>query len=352
MSLIFKKVREQLKNRLPFVCYNKPNSDKIVAHFQKEDTLFDLDYNQCGFAFVSFDNHKRYLFPETHSDLYFETISESDFIFENSLTTTWSDDDKVAFEKLVQSGVDAIHQGQFEKVVLSRKETFDVDTFDVEMVFKKLIFNYKNAFNYCIYHPQIGFWMGATPEQFLKIEEDSIKTVALAGTQLNTGSEQVKWSNKEIAEQQIVTDFIVDNLSLISKKVTKSKPYNIQAGSLLHIKTDIEAKIENHIDAEKIINLLHPTPALCGFPKLESMHFITKNEGYAREFYGGFLGEWNKDYLTFKENKSDLFVNLRCMQVDKNQISLYTGCGVTKHSIPEKEFFETVNKAQTIKKVL
>ncbi|WP_298393577.1 isochorismate synthase [Flavobacterium sp.] len=352
MSLIFQKVREQLHHRLPFVCYNKPNSDKIVAHFQKGATLFDLDYNQCGFAFVSFDNQKRYLFPETHSDLYFETISESDFIFENTSTTNWSEADKADFEKLVQNGVDAIHQRQFEKVVLSRKETFDVGTFDVEMVFKKLIFNYKTAFNYCIYHPQIGFWMGATPEQFLKIEEDFIKTVALAGTQLNTGSEQVKWNNKEIEEQQIVTDFIVDNLSLISKKVTKSNPYNIQAGSLIHIKTDIEAKIENHSDAEKIINLLHPTPALCGFPKLESMQFILENEGYDREFYGGFLGEWNKDYLTFAENKSDLFVNLRCMKVENKQISLYTGCGVTKDSNPEKEFFETVNKAQTIKKVL
>jgi isochorismate synthase len=194
--------------------------------------------------------------------------------------------------------------------------------------------------------------MGASPEQFLKIEENIIKTVALAGTQLSTGLETIKWGNKEINEQQIVADFIVTNLKSISNKVSKSEPYTFQAGSVVHIKTDIQAVIENPSEINDIINALHPTPAVCGFPKAKAKEFILEHEGYNREFYAGFLGECNKDFLTYKEGNSDLFVNLRCMKISDSKAKLYVGCGINIGSIPDKEFEETVNKSQTMKKVL
>ncbi|WP_298141185.1 chorismate-binding protein [Flavobacterium sp.] len=352
MSYLFQKVKEQFNNKLPFVCYCKPNSDKIIALLQKDATLFELRNEDCGFAFVSFDNEKRYLIPENNSDIYFETVSTSDFIFENNFASEINFSDKNNFENLVQSGLESIQNGTFEKVVLSRKETIEVDNFDLELVFKKLVFNYKTAFKYFFFHPEIGFWIGATPEQFLKVDDDFVKTVSLAGTQTFDKNVETIWQNKEIKEQQIVTDYIVNNLKLFSDDVTFSKPYNQQAGSLVHIKTDIQAKINGRNSIPKIIELLHPTPAVCGFPKDKAKQFIVENEGYNREFYAGFLGEWNKDFQTYKENRSDLFVNLRCMKIENKEVNLYIGCGITKDSNPEKEFIETVNKSMTIKKVL
>ncbi|WP_396145771.1 isochorismate synthase [Flavobacterium sp.] len=352
MSFLFQKVKEQFNNKLPFVCYCKPNSDKIIAFLQKNDALFELENDRSGFAFVSFDNQKRYLIPEDNSDIYFETISNSDFIFENTFKSETNLEEKVKFESLVKKGIDSIQNGTFEKVVLSRKEITQVDNFDIELVFRKLLFNYKSAFKYSFYHPKIGFWMGATPEQFLKIDENLIKTVSLAGTQLNTGLELIKWQDKEIVEQQIVTDFIVNNLKSFSENVTYSKPYNQQAGNLVHLKTDIQAEVEDRISIPNIIDSLHPTPAVCGFPKEVAKQFILENEGYNREFYAGFLGEWNKDFQTFKEEQTDLFVNLRCMKIENKEVNLYIGCGITKDSNPEKEFIETQNKSLTIKNVL
>ena len=352
MSILFEKIKEQFNKQMPFVAYCKPNSEKIIALFQKDATLFELDAVASGFAFVSFDAKKRYLIPESQSDIYFETVSVSDFIYPKKSAFVLDIHAKNNFQNLVEKAVREIEIGTFEKVVLSRKELIDLTNFDLELVFNRLISNYKTAFNYCFFHPKVGFWMGASPEQFLKIEDNSLKTVALAGTQLNTGLEAVKWTNKEVSEQQIVSDFIVKNLEKFSDKVTKSEPYNFQAGALIHIKTDIEAVISTDTDIEKVIHLLHPTPAVCGFPKEISKQFILNNEGYDREFYAGFLGEWNKDFLTFKEEKSDLFVNLRCMKIEHNQAQLFVGCGINKGSNPEKEFTETVNKSQTMKKVL
>ena len=90
---------------------------------------------------------------------------------------------------------------------------------------------------------------------------------------------------------------------------------------------------------------MHPTPAVCGFPKKESKDFILKNERYDRAFYTGFLGELNM-------STSELYVNLRCMEIEKESIHIYVGGGITKESDPEKEWNETVAKSKTIKGVL
>lgn len=354
MSLLFQKLKQQLDNELPFACYCKPNSDKIIALVQKTDALFELDDFTSGFAFVSFDDEQRYLIPENQSDIYFETVSISDFIFPESRVFEIDEKEKINFENLVKKALLEIKNGTFDKVVLSRKEVVSISNFDFDfdLVFNKLISNYPTAFNYSFYHPKVGFWMGASPEQFLKIENNLVKTIALAGTQLNTGLESFKWENKEIEEQKIVSNFIVSNLKKFSKSVSKSEPYTFKAGSLIHIKTDIQATIVDKSDLKKIINSLHPTPAVCGFPKEVAKQFILENEGYKREFYAGFLGEWNKEFTSFTEGNSDLFVNLRCMKIQENQAELFIGCGINKGSIPEKEFVETVNKSQTMKKVL
>ncbi|WP_395061708.1 chorismate-binding protein [Flavobacterium sp.] len=352
MSILFEKSREQFNKQMPFVAYCKPNSEKIIALFQKNDSLFELNNADSGFAFVSFDNKKRYLIPEIESDIYFENVETSDFVFPNNKQFPIDLVAKTSHEKLVHKAVLEIEKGSFQKVVLSRIETIAVLDFDIETVFSKLIYHYPTAFKYVFFHPKVGLWMGATPEQFLKINKNKIETVSLAGTILNTDSEIVIWTNKEVNEQQIVTDFIVDSLKKYAKEVFVSKPYNYKAGSLIHIKTDIKATFENQSYLEQIIKSMHPTPAVCGFPKEAAKSFIVENEGYDREFYAGFLGEWNKDFLTFKENYSDLFVNLRCMKIENKQAKLYVGGGINKGSNPEKEYLETVNKSQTMKKVL
>ena len=40
------------------------------------------------------------------------------------------------------------------------------------------------------------------------------------------------------------------------------------------------------------------------------------------------------------------------MQIVENMAQIYVGCGITKDSITEKEFLETVNKSMTMKIIL
>ena len=353
MNIIFNKGKSFLNQKMPFVIYCKPNSDRLIGVFQKNDALFEIDnFEEIGFAFVSFDGKKKYLIPKNESDVYIETISGINYFIENDIDSNIDLNTKTAFESLVQKGINAIQNNLFDKVVLSRKETLKIDDFDFEKSFHKLIYNYPNTFKYCFYHPKIGFWMGATPEQFLQSSENKIKTVSFAGTQPYSEKEEYIWKEKEKQEQKFVTDFILDNLKEYCSDISFSKPYTFRAGSIVHIKTDIEAIINIKNDFRNIIEKLHPTPAVCGLPKVEAMQFIIDNEDYNRTFYTGFLGELNIDFATFINNKSDLFVNLRCMNIENNFVNVYVGCGITKDSIPEKEFIETANKSRTIKKIL
>jgi isochorismate synthase len=76
---------------------------------------------------------------------------------------------------------------------------------------------------------------------------------------------------------------------------------------------------------KQVISVLHPTPAVCGLPKQEAKDFILENEGYDRVLYW-ILGELNKEGFNKDTLKSDLYVNLRCMKIMKDQAHLYMGC--------------------------
>ncbi len=347
MEQILAKAALQLGQNLPFVLYKKPSSYTITGLFQQNDSLFEAtDFTEKGFVFASFDGSKSLLIPENQSErlsVVFPkkeiAIIQKEYVVSNELA-------KNNFETLVAKGIQAIESNQFKKVVLSRKESVDLANFDLISVFENLAQLYPTTFVYCFFHPQIGTWLGATPEQLLKADETGFKTIALAGTQKDAGSTEVVWPKKEQEEQQFVTDYIVEKIKKVASAVVVSKPYSLKAGSIWHIKTDISGTLNSNSSLREVALLLHPTPAVCGFPKDNSKAFILENEHYDRTFYTGFLGELNMD------DQTDLFVNLRCMEIDGTRAHLFMGCGITKDSVPEKEWEESCNKSVTMKKVL
>ncbi|MGB0934134.1 MAG: chorismate-binding protein [Lishizhenia sp.] len=210
------------------------------------------------------------------------------------------------------------------------------------VLFEKLCAKYPTAFVYLISSKLFGTWIGATPETLLSFEKDRFSTMSLAGTKRD---DSVAWTEKEIEEQQLVTDFIQEELTNLQvKDLNVSETFTTYTGSVFHLKTDISFQ-SSLIGWTNIANVLHPTPAVCGIPTKKAYAHILASEKHNRDFYAGIIG--------FKENKQlHTFVNLRCMQVHQNNVSLYVGGGITSKSIPEDEFLETENKANTLLNVL
>ncbi|MFD0964097.1 chorismate-binding protein [Pseudofulvibacter geojedonensis] len=356
---LFNKIQTQYGFNLPFVAYKKPKTDVLTGVFQEDNTLhLSTTFNESGFVMAPFNmENQSVIIP-------FDKVIEERYISENTNESGSIANNEAGKEdhiSLVEKGVEFIKKGEFEKVVLSRKESVLISEKSPIDLFEALLNTYLNAFVYVWYHPKVGCWLGATPEVLLSTHAKRFKTMALAGTQLY--KEEVAWGNKEKQEQQFVTDFIIGELNTVTNKLQVSEPYTVQAGKLAHIRTDITGSF--NVSLKEVIERLHPTPAVCGLPKKAAKNFIMKNETYDREYYTGFLGELNKPIerrnnrrntenkaYQFSTTESNLFVNLRCMQYENNQVAIYVGGGITKDSNPEMEFQETVNKTSTMKKVL
>lgn len=335
----------------PFVLYKKPNQAKVIGLFQQDSTLHLVEnFKEKGFVFAPFDEGSRFYIPLASSLKIEEDFKKTAVSFGSFALDYEVQPAKTDFENLVQRCVTAIKQGAFDKVVPSRKEVVPLDGQEIPALFTKLLAAYAEAFCYVIYHPQVGFWMGATPETLVELEGQTVRTMALAGTQVNHNQEEVSWGEKEKEEQQYVTDFIVDQLMPWSDHIQVSPPFTKRAAKVMHICTTIEAEFRI-VDLKTIVEALHPTPAVCGMPKSIARDFLLQEEGYSRKYYAGYLGELNIED-TFGVSSSRLFVNLRCMEIEASQVNLYIGCGVTEDSDPTSEFIETVNKSTTMKKIL
>ena len=369
----FNQLQNRLVNQLPFVAYRKPNETSVSAILQKNDAVnYYQDFTNSGFVFSPFENiENAIIFPLNESEIieFKDEIildetehSQPNFNLENR------EEAKQFHINLVENAVKAIKNESFKKVVVSRVEQSPFNSSETILLFKRLLNNYKTAMVYCWYHPKVGLWLGATPETLLKIEGNRLQTMSLAGTQPYVNTTDVTWQNKEIEEQQFVTDFIVDSLKPLINTVSTTKRQTIKAGQLLHLQTKISAVFDKaNFNFKNVLKALHPTPAVCGLPKATAKDFILKNENYNREFYTGFLGELNftqtKSRNTNRKNVennayqsiktvTNLFVNLRCLQIKNNQALIYVGGGITKDSNPEKEWEETVAKSLTTKSLL
>jgi isochorismate synthase len=364
----FTNIESQYQSQLPFVAYRKPRTTRVNAVFQNDTQIHVVeDFTENGFIFAPFDSNKNtILFPSEHcqtitSDLHFTT---EDILLKNSSPNDRSS--QVEHTQLVQKGIAYINTGALKKVVLSRVEKKPISEENYITIFERLLQKYQDAFVYVWYHPKVGLWLGATPETLLNVEGQRFKTMSLAGTKKQDHTFEIPWGSKEINEQQIVTDYIVDNLADLVNDIKATDPKTVKAGQLLHLQSKITGVLKSG-QLKSVVERLHPTPAICGLPKTEAKNFILENENYNREFYTGFLGELNlktsktrntnrrnvenNAYSTIK-NTSDLFVNLRCMQIKDKQAYIYIGGGITKDSNSELEWEETVSKTETMLSVL
>ncbi|WP_372937233.1 chorismate-binding protein [Seonamhaeicola sp.] len=365
----FKCIETQYNQQLPFVIYRKPNKQEVYALLQKSDKLFyTSEFTEQGFVFSPFDDTAKTVLMPLENSEYISTPTVN--LKKVEVNTSKYIVDKQAKDyhiNLVNNGVEAIENKQFKKVVLSRKEKVNLSEGNPFTIFKKLLNKYPSAFVYCWYHPKVGLWLGATPETLVKIEGNRFSIMALAGTQVYKDTLDVVWKDKEIQEQKFVTDFIVDSLKPSAESIKISDTTTVKAGSLLHLKTMISAQLKSNSNLKDVILAIHPTPAVCGLPKQAAKTFILNNENYNREFYTGFLGELNLEHTTspragsrnienraytFKKKSTQLYVNLRCMQLKALQAMVYVGGGVTISSNAEKEWEETVSKSLVIKSVL
>ena len=328
--------------------FNNPERSQEI--FLKADLYFNL--TDCQLKSGANTDHEVIENAITRLDAILKQGLKAPSFYLNDTNTTSTS--KSEYCGMVNNGITNINNQVFQKVVPASSRQVNLkSSFSCLETFDRLCDNYPAAFVSLVTIPEVGTWMGASPEAIIEIDENKLfTTVAVAGTQMRRelSLQEVAWKQKEIEEQALVSRYIINCFKKIRlREFIEVGPKTVVAGNLLHLKTSFTVDMEETnfpLLGSVMLDLLHPTSAVCGMPKEPAQKFIKDHETFDRKLFSGYLGPVNIN------KETHLFVNLRCMQIQSNQAILYAGAGVTEDSIPEKEWIETQLKCDTLLDVL
>jgi len=355
-----------LSRNLSFVTFRLPQQDHSTTYIQRSHSVVrghsiqELP-GERGFIMAPFDTRNGHPYLLIRPDLVLESNQISRSVvrqveeLEVGPDPDWNEaamvvTGKEKYMEQVEAIRTSISTGSFQKAVLSRIRVVDGEYIDlVPKLYQAICRRHPNAFSY-LFKSGKEFWMGASPEPLLRLRENKVSTVSLAGTRpfAERHMNIQKWTVKEVLEQEYVTRYIHDVIhSFGIRDYRVSSPYVKKAGNLVHLRTDFSLAYDR-INGKiwELVEALHPTPAVAGQPKEDAIRFIKDLEPHDREYYTGFLGPVAKD------KEIDLFVNLRCLKITPASLALYVGGGITLDSDPSDEWDETRWKAESLLKIL
>jgi isochorismate synthase len=333
----FEDIEHHFHNKLPFVVFRHPNQSKLTAFLdvgtseKSNEKLIVSPFDSS--TYFSINSHK---ILDLDYNLEIETPKSKEI--------EWFDLENKHIEhtNLIRKALSSIQESTLKKVVLATSlQHYGVVNSPLSY-FKRILAQYTNTFNYLLFHPDCGVWMGATPERLITMSGHRLQTMALAGTRPYGSSE---WGNKEKEEQEFVVREIVNTLEqyITSGHIEYSDTETIRTGHLEHLRTTITAELSiSPIDAAKA---LHPTPAVGGVPKQMALDYIGRHEQLDRLLYSGFLGVISTD-------QTNLYVNLRCMSIQDHMATVYVGGGITEKSDAQDEWQEVLQKANMMGRIL
>ncbi len=192
-------------------------------------------------------------------------------------------------------------------------------------------------------------WLvGATPELLVSRRGRQVLSHPLAGSARRqadpvadaAAADALLGSVKDLDEHRYVVEAIVEALApLCSQLHAPARPALHATATMWHLGTRIEGTLKDPAtSAAALAGLLHPTPAVCGTPRLPALEAIRTLEPVPRGFYAGAVG-WSD-----AQGDGDWYVSIRCARVQGRVLRLYAGAGIVAASQPSAEVEETSAK--------
>lgn len=244
----------------------------------------------------------------------------------------------------VDEAVATIKREEASKIVLAREIRVTLNkSVNVTRTLRNLLQGQQNSYIFAFEHGTDCF-IGASPERLIKVEKDSLLSTCLAGTapRGKTASEDKQIAedllhdHKNREEHDYVVQMITKNIAAVCDEIEMpAGPVVLTLRNLQHLYTPISARLKPTYTVFDIIERLHPTPALGGVPRTESLAFIREQEVLDRGWYGSPIG-----WLDSNHN-SEFAVAIRSGLIQDDEVSLFAGCGVMRDSDAAMEYEET-----------
>jgi hypothetical protein len=154
---------------------------------------------------------------------------------------------------------------------------------------------------------------------------------------------------KERAEHTMLVDLARNDIGRVCKFGTvKVEDFmSIERFShVQHIVSTVTGVLRDDLDSCDALKSCFPAGTVSGAPKVRAMQIIDELEPIRRGPYTGSIG-----YLGFSGN-ADLNIVIRTFVIKNDVAYVQAGAGIVADSSPDKEYFETLKKAEALIKTL
>ncbi|MXY44292.1 MAG: aminodeoxychorismate synthase component I, partial [Dehalococcoidia bacterium] len=193
--------------------------------------------------------------------------------------------------------------------------------------------------------------LSASPEQFLRVENDFVETRPMKGTRprganneddIRLGRELAA-SEKDRAENIMIVDLLRNDLGRVCQPGTIRVPelFTVEKYPNVHqLVSSVTGRLRPEHDAIDLLKACFPGGSVTGAPKIRAMEIIDEIEPVQRGVYCGAIG-----YIGF-DGSMQLSIPIRTMVAKGQRVYLQVGGGIVADSDPDAEYQETLDKAR------
>ncbi len=199
--------------------------------------------------------------------------------------------------------------------------------------------------------------VSSSPERLVRLVKGVADTRPIAGTRRRGSdssetqglSAELLTNEKERAEHIMLLDLersdlgrVCDYGTVLVDELMVVEDYS----HVIHIVSNVRGTLSPGKDACDLIRAVFPGGTITGVPKVRCMEIIDELEPVARGPYTGSIG-----YLA---NTGDMDMNIiiRTFVVKDQKAHVQVGAGIVADSVPQREFEETLEKAEALEKAV
>ena len=258
---------------------------------------------------------------------------------------------KEDYLKIVENAKKYIHSGDIFQVVPSQRFQCEYNL-SAKTLYRSLRRLNPSPFLVNLNFDNIGL-VASSPEILVRVRDGKVTIRPIAGTRKRgkTNNEDADLSKellndqKELAEHLMLLDLGRNDVGRVANvgSVSVTEKMIVEYYShVMHIVSNVEGDLKKNMDSIDALISGFPAGTVSGAPKIRAMEIIEELENVNRSFYGGAMGYFDSN------GQMDTCISLRSGLIKDNNLYMQAGGGVVYDSDPEKEFQETINKAQAI----
>ena len=198
--------------------------------------------------------------------------------------------------------------------------------------------------------------VGSSPEILVRREDDDVTVRPIAGTRWRGETEEedrrleaeLLADPKECAEHLMLIDLGRNDIGRVCQPGTVRLTEQMvveRYSHVMHMVSNVEGKLSPGISTQDVLRATFPAGTVSGAPKIRAMEIIDELEPSSRGIYSGAIGYFGWD------RNLDTAIAIRTAIVHNGQIHVQAGAGIVYDSIPEREWHETMHKAQALLQV-